>query len=109
SQHYCAIATFDLKGTSSMFRPPEHFLFLRIAEISFFFFYTFTATAGISTLSLHDALPIYGNRAAPGRVHPLLPHRLAILGRAAQDRKSTRLNSSHGSISYAVFYLKKKN
>src|SRR6201982_4205010 len=70
-----------------------------------FFFFNDTATTEIYTLSLHDALPIYlsgailpTNRAAGYLVH----------GHGAQDRKSTRLNSSHMSISYAVFCLKKK-
>src|ERR1035438_10591536 len=67
-----------------------------------FFFFNDTATTEIYTLSLHDALPIY-DRGARGacrtrRRFPY-PHR---------DRKSTRLNSSHLGISYAVFCLKKK-
>src|SRR5215204_6874538 len=74
----------------------------------FFFFFNDTATTEIYTLSLHDALPIYLGavvavdlaRAGAG-YHP---------GRRAAkvDRKSTRLNSSHTVISYAVFCLKKK-
>src|SRR5689334_24804645 len=88
----------------------------------FFFFYD-PATTEIYTLSLHDALPIFG--AHPRRGRPSLRARarpqevgdddrvrLALPGRGAraggQDRKSTRLNSSHSSISYAVFCLKKK-
>src|SRR3989337_3477986 len=69
-----------------------------------FFFFNDTATTEIYTLSLHDALPICGTGAL----------RLAVLRpggcgpEARLDRKSTRLNSSHGSISYAVFCLKKK-
>src|SRR2546426_12843536 len=91
-----------------------------------FFFFNDTATTEIYTLSLHDALPI--SRAhqqlervvETGRVASLRPdhgleavHRVAP-GRpgerrlAGQDRKSTRLNSSHLVISYAVFCLKKK-
>src|ERR1022692_2897716 len=70
------------------------------------FFFNDTATTEIYTLSLHDALPIYG---------------VDLAGRGADgvrgvwgfggcgDRKSTRLNSSHLVISYAVFCLKKKN
>src|SRR5207249_8421608 len=74
------------------------------------------APAEIYTLSLHDALPISGVHDVPERpllhVHErLLPpddarHRPAPQGDL--DRKSTRLNSSHVSISYAVFCLKKK-
>src|SRR5574337_1332041 len=70
----------------------------------FFFFFNDTATTEIYTLSLHDALPIY-HRGEPGRpAGPVPPRRLR-----RGDRKSTRLNSSHHSISYAVFCLKKKN
>src|SRR3712207_7347057 len=93
-----------------------------------FFFFNDTATTEIYTLSLHDALPIYRSaRARPDRrrggrgVH----RRGVARGRrqlrrlhrgrqsrgrrgAGQDRKSTRLNSSHANISYAVFCLKKK-
>src|SRR5215207_5364502 len=69
----------------------------------FFFFFNDTATTEIYTLSLHDALPIYprgdGRRStAPAR--SCCP--------PSRDRKSTRLNSSHEWISYAVFCLKKK-
>src|SRR5208282_6948208 len=71
----------------------------------FFFFFNDTATTEIYTLSLHDALPIC--RRSPGpRRRAARPHRSAA---SPTDRKSTRLNSSHGSISYAVFCLKKKN
>src|SRR2546422_7816146 len=92
---------------------------------SFFFFFNDTATTEIYTLSLHDALPILGH-VEPGRApRPRTRDRLAIptkdaapVGKARPgdersgdpngDRKSTRLNSSHGYISYAVFCLKKK-
>src|SRR5438067_5868773 len=89
-----------------------------------FFFFNHTATCEIYTLSLHDALPILIHAS------PLLLRELFLAveqvragwildcGRsetespgvavAFQDRKSTRLNSSHVSISYAVFCLKKK-
>src|SRR3712207_7913961 len=89
----------------------------------FFFFFNDTATTEIYTLSLHDALPIFhphtlrhgvvpqraphflsGGRGGTGR--PLA--RMAARGLLTQDRKSTRLNSSHANISYAVFCLKKK-
>src|SRR6266705_2438672 len=70
-----------------------------------FFFFNDTATTEIYTLSLHDALPISGEvRGATGHVD--LPVRARGPGR--RDRKSTRLNSSHRTISYAVFCLKKK-
>src|SRR5438477_8381269 len=75
----------------------------------YFFFLNATATTEIYTLSLHDALPIY-----KGIDLPLLAHHAAVTANATdvasneRDRKSTRLNSSHMSISYAVFCLKKK-
>src|SRR5207249_9718753 len=77
-----------------------------------FFFFNDTPTTEIYTLSLHDALPIcaacsrwgLGPQGAGGG-----GHRRGDPGpRVAGDRKSTRLNSSHVSISYAVFCLKKK-
>src|SRR6266508_5261686 len=72
---------------------------------SSFFFFNDTATTEIYTLSLHDALPI-SRRSTAHTCHPL--SRLTTV-RARGDRKSTRLNSSHVAISYAVFCLKKKN
>src|SRR5437773_3825168 len=85
------------------------------------FFFNDTATTEIYTLSLHDALPICGR--APRQPSPPAPvasvrnvgppgnrrahDRRRARGHAA-DRKSTRLNSSHITISYAVFCLKKK-
>src|SRR6266496_6306547 len=71
--------------------------------ISFFFFFNDTATTEIYTLSLHDALPIY--RGPPRRARPA---GRPVGRRPAVDRKSTRLNSSHVEISYAVFCLKNK-
>src|SRR5438552_2539561 len=85
----------------------------------FFFFFNDTAAAEIYTLSLHDALPICRrsrrgcrparvrrrDRGRPRRRSCLQPSRAA---RSLRDRKSTRLNSSHQIISYAVFCLKKK-
>src|SRR5256885_3877789 len=70
-----------------------------------FFFFNDTATTEIYTLSLHDALPIYldGQLRAHAR-----DHFIHALGDRLGDRKSTRLNSSHLVISYAVFCLKKK-
>src|SRR5579875_2605833 len=73
-----------------------------------FFFFNDTAPTEIYTLSLHDALPICGAD-RPGRRHPALavgPGGVPCPG--GGDRKSTRLNSSHTVISYAVFCLKKK-
>src|ERR1041385_9287181 len=69
-----------------------------------FLFFNDTATTEIYTLSLHDALPIYPDRCRPARGGRALrrSHRRS----ARPDRKSTRLNSSHGYISYAVFCLK---
>src|SRR2546422_3587423 len=84
----------------------------------FFFFFNDTATTEIYTLSLHDALPISlparrsGRRAATRTFRRALYRRWVGRGtgglRRRSDRKSTRLNSSHGYISYAVFCLKKK-
>src|SRR5438552_10856219 len=79
-----------------------------------FFFFNDTATTEIYTLSLHDALPICIVRSLaegvdPGRVLRDVAHEALSRTGASQDRKSTRLNSSHQIISYAVFCLKKKN
>src|SRR5689334_24549837 len=99
--------------------------------IYFFFFFNDTATTEIYTLSLHDALPISfrkpyrrGNHQGQGangtvdlkRVWGYWRQDDAVCSRqrdrqfpvSFRDRKSTRLNSSHSSISYAVFCLKKK-
>src|SRR2546430_8065602 len=84
---------------------------------SFFFFFNDTATTEIYTLSLHDALPISCGAGWSARRHaersrgaPRLRPPTEATGLAAPvtDRKSTRLNSSHSQISYAVFCLKKK-
>src|SRR5438270_2660985 len=85
------------------------------------FFFIVPYSTGISTLSLHDALPISALLGHAGPDHPLpglrrrAGAREGLAGEAArgpgarrQDRKSTRLNSSHSQISYAVFCLKKK-
>src|SRR5437867_7531341 len=76
----------------------------------FFFFFKTAATPELPPLSLHDALPILPATTA---VVPLtliaLPTTLGSPPKARLDRKSTRLNSSHRTISYAVFCLKKKN
>src|SRR5437868_12446993 len=89
-------------------------------------FFTATATTEIYTLSLHDALPISAALVTDLKRRGLLDRTLVVwggeFGRTVysqggltkdnygrdQDRKSTRLNSSHVSISYAVFCLKKK-
>src|SRR5690348_17653299 len=76
-----------------------------VSLLDYCFFFNDTATTEIYTLSLHDALPIFRPRAAAALVGwPRHPARR----RVPSDRKSTRLNSSHPSISYAVFCLKKK-
>src|SRR2546429_10033049 len=91
----------------------------------FFFFFNDTATTEIYTLSLHDALPISHRSACPAwQVVGCVCHAARVIDPASGgdaegkrfmskfsrflDRKSTRLNSSHGYISYAVFCLKKK-
>src|SRR2546430_16729730 len=79
---------------------------------SLFFFFNDTATTEIYTLSLHDALPIFHERHSLRflRIHRrvrIRRHQADVM--ADEDRKSTRLNSSHSQISYAVFCLKKKN
>src|SRR5436190_18401429 len=83
-----------------------------IAVIFTLFFFNATATTEIYTLSLHDALPISGPRSGTCRSRPNPPHQgRPVLGpdrNRPKDRKSTRLNSSHTVISYAVFCLKKK-
>src|SRR2546429_6194196 len=88
--------------------------------VFFFFFFNDTATTEIYTLSLHDALPIFSHHhrhdARHGHHVPDVARRADHRARLGQrdldhhlrDRKSTRLNSSHGYISYAVFCLKKK-
>src|SRR5256885_12890573 len=87
----------------------RHLLFI-------FFFFNDTATTEIYTLSLHDALPICfpprrapsARRSARGQARPSSRGSSPPGWCAAADRKSTRLNSSHLVISYAVFCLKKK-
>src|SRR3712207_8025434 len=91
-----------------------------------FFFFNDTATTEIYTLSLHDALPISTPSGSPpgtprrwptaGTTWPITGTSTRASGRSPtptrcwprRDRKSTRLNSSHANISYAVFCLKKK-
>src|SRR2546422_4084558 len=84
--------------------------------VSIFFFFNDTATTEIYTLSLHDALPICAQHLALLGTALELARDVDVLRGVEQlqdvgvraDRKSTRLNSSHGYISYAVFCLKKK-
>src|SRR3712207_9491585 len=73
-----------------------------------FFFFNDTATTEIYTLSLHDALPISVGVVPAGVVALGVDPVGERGGGASPDRKSTRLNSSHANISYAVFCLKKK-
>src|SRR5258708_14939885 len=72
-----------------------------------FFFFNDTATTEIYTLSLHDALPI-SPLLEPGAPALVLNNIYVDYPNCSGDRKSTRLNSSHQIISYAVFCLKKK-
>src|SRR5207244_13420351 len=76
----------------------------------FLFFFTATTTTDIYTLSLHDALPILTTTAAPREARTFTTISARPIERlyTPEDRKSTRLNSSHQIISYAVFCLKKK-
>src|SRR3712207_9358264 len=102
-----------------------HGTLVMVSFVFSLFFFNDTATTEIYTLSLHDALPICVEVADQDALEPRaqrpLQHRplpppvreVARLGRrerpeVAVDRKSTRLNSSHANISYAVFCLKKK-
>src|SRR2546426_11046106 len=94
------------------------FVYLLRTLFFLFFFFNDTATTEIYTLSLHDALPIYAlmagmtsrviksmpRTATSWDIRPSRPQKIMDPG----DRKSTRLNSSHLVISYAVFCLKKK-
>src|SRR2546421_7160455 len=86
------------------------------APLLCFFFFNDTATTEIYTLSLHDALPISQYRESIWRKFATSnacrsrPNGARFFSaRRKRDRKSTRLNSSHDQISYAVFCLKKKN
>src|SRR5438445_10113916 len=77
------------------------------------FFFNDTAPTEISTLSLHDALPIYSANSLTSFsglcLQPSPNSSPPCCSASGGDRKSTRLNSSHANISYAVFCLKKKN
>src|SRR5688500_20315424 len=92
-----------------------HYINLIFVSVFFFFFHV-PPTTKLYTLSLHDALPIFASfpSAATRRHEPSLAivsfqPSLNTSRRPTADRKSTRLNSSHLVISYAVFCLKKKN
>src|SRR5205807_8244301 len=93
-------------------------LFLHSPTTLLFFFFNDPATTEIYTLSLHDALPICASSCSPrcrkappsrasSRTSPTTA-RSSTSAASTADRKSTRLNSSHLVISYAVFCLKKK-
>src|SRR2546430_13704400 len=98
-------------------------MFLRFHSVYSFFFFNDTATTEIYTLSLHDALPIsvfleHKTRGSERIIRvteavQILRHfaeaRESYHRGVGEDRKSTRLNSSHSQISYAVFCLKKKS
>src|SRR5688572_31801367 len=89
---------------------------MSVSSFFFFFFFNDTATTEIYTLSLHDALPIFTSGTAIAEVETdksnleVEAYDDGILLKIVvpEDRKSTRLNSSHSQISYAVFCLKKK-
>src|SRR5258708_19246645 len=90
------------------------FSVLLLLRSFFFFFFNDTATTEIYTLSLHDALPISGVVNGVCTTLDLTVTDTSVTGGEPgiavinKDRKSTRLNSSHQIISYAVFCLKKK-
>src|SRR5207249_12240000 len=94
----------------------SHSSFSILTLLLFFFFFNTPPPTETYTLSLHDALPISSLPRPPWKTgSPFLePHipagtiSVSTVVRATGDRKSTRLNSSHVSISYAVFCLKKK-
>src|SRR5256885_16659662 len=81
---------------------------LQLLLFVFFFFFNDTATTEIYTLSLHDALPICPCVASISKACAGADSGRSVSRPSSRDRKSTRLNSSHLVISYAVFCLKKK-
>src|ERR1022692_915183 len=89
-------------GTSRVCRMCQLKCCLVTSTLFFFFFFNDTATTEIYTLSLHDALPICCG------CDSLACGQARTNWSSCSDRKSTRLNSSHLVISYAVFCLKKK-
>src|SRR5438552_18607861 len=88
------------------------FVIVHFAQHHDYFFFIETATTEIYTLSLHDALPISvvvrGRPYWSCNAQVLVRSRFCSARGRVEDRKSTRLNSSHQIISYAVFCLKKK-
>src|SRR5699024_12633038 len=105
--HCSLLSVFHILLSITVLRCSQSLIFLLIPFLYFlFFFFNDTATTEIYTLSLHDALPI---SSWPYRWRWAAPIELVALKHSTADRKSTRLNSSHVSISYAVFCLKKKN
>src|SRR2546430_10997130 len=93
------VPPYILSSSSLMFTQSLYFSF---------FFFNDTATTEIYTLSLHDALPIYLPAAYLCVATVYEAQRMPVDSQLVADRKSTRLNSSHSQISYAVFCLKKK-
>src|SRR5476651_2741366 len=93
-----ALATFQALGIAVALE----------SQAGLFFFFNVAAPTEIYTLSLHDALPISLQALRNGRGHRRAPAAQTADGRhiVSTDRKSTRLNSSHANISYAVFCLK---
>src|SRR5688572_33038526 len=79
-----------------------------VCRLSTCFFFNDTATTEIYTLSLHDALPILVEIHGPEAEVVVWNPDGSTAELSGKDRKSTRLNSSHSQISYAVFCLKKK-
>src|SRR5437870_11686955 len=86
---------------------PRRLNILRIDDMPLAFFFNDPATTHTYTLSLHDALPI-SHVVHIGRLHFHRFSSTPLECNDERDRKSTRLNSSHVAISYAVFCLKKK-
>src|SRR6266850_1363377 len=93
--------------TTLCFGTSSNFVAASVPPSRWIFFFNDAATTEIYTLSLHDALPIYGPALTITGDNSVVPGTYArqTIGRfwSAEDRKSTRLNSSHLVISYAVF------
>src|SRR5215510_10520889 len=98
----CNLQPGDLLGSGTQSGPAQD---QGGSLLELIFFFNDTATTEIYTLSLHDALPISPSHSRDRRL-TLWPWPGGWWPR--RDRKSTRLNSSHVAISYAVFCLKKK-
>src|SRR5206468_10530241 len=82
---------------------------LNLPFLPIYFFFNDPATTEIYTLSLHDALPIWILATSTRLSGRVFRRTRSASPAVTRDRKSTRLNSSHDQISYAVFCLKKKN